>query len=310
MKSSDENLESLGYQVPVKELVKIFYQNITNVDNLEIAHNAEVTSVEPGEKVKIAFTHDSRSKNIESCSVIFSTGATDELVDSIFFEKVQKDYKQNAITCEVISDQHNTEVAFERFTNEGILGLIPRKENSWTLIYSTNQKESDYINNLDNLDSISYFQELLGNKCGNIQEIKNIKTYPLKLKYHKSFTKDNICLLGDAAHTLHPIAAQSFNLSLRDCAYLTKLIKSENLEKNSLTQMYKNYHLKRIDEVNRLVKFTDSLASLVHGTSFIKNNLISMSFLFMDMNKNLRVNIIRYLLGVNFSKSLISNSEE
>jgi len=74
--------------------------------------------------------------------------------------------------------------------------------------------------------------------------------------------------------------------------------------------MYKNYHLKRIDEVNRLVKFTDSLASLVHGTSFIKNNLISMSFLFMDMNKNLRVNIIRYLLGVNFSKSLISNSEE
>ena len=310
VKSSDENLESLGYQVPVKELVKIFYHNIQNVDNLEIAHNAEVTSVEPGEKVKITLTHDSQSKNIESRSVIFSTGATDELVDSIFFEKVKKDYKQNAVTCEVISDQHNTEIAFERFTNEGILGLIPRKENSWTLIYSTNQKESDYINNLDNLESISYFQELLGNKCGNIQEIRNMKTYPLKLKYHKSFTKDNICLLGDAAHTLHPIAAQSFNLSLRDCAYLTKLIKSENLEKNNLSKMYKNYHLKRIDEVNRLVKFTDALASFVHGTSFIKNNLISMSFLFMDMNKNLRVNIIRYLLGVNFSKSLISNSEE
>ena len=137
-----------------------------------------------------------------------------------------------------------------------------------------------------------------------------MKTYPLKLKYHKSFTKDNICLLGDAAHTLHPIAAQSFNLSLRDCTYLTELIKSENLEKNSLSQIYKNYHLKRVDEVNRLVKFTDSLASLVHGTSFVRNNLISLSFLIMDMNKNLRVNIIRYLLGVNFSKSLISNSDE
>ena len=98
VKSSDENLESLGYQVPVKELVKIFYHNIKNVDNLEIAHNAEVTSVEPGEKVKITFTHDSQSKNIESRSVIFSTGATDEIVDSIFFEKVQKDYKPVSYT--------------------------------------------------------------------------------------------------------------------------------------------------------------------------------------------------------------------
>ena len=54
------------------------------------------------------------------------------------------------------------------------------------------------------------------------------------------------------------------------------------------------------------MKFTDFLASFIHGRGFLKNNMI-ISLLFMDMNKKLRISIIRYLLGVNFSESLISN---
>ena len=115
-------------------------------------------------------------------------------------------------------------------------------------------------------------------------------------------------MLGDAAHTLHPIAAQSFNLSLRDCAYLTKMIKkNEKEEINNFSRIFDCYHKERIGELERLVKFTDFLASFIHGGGFLKNSLISASLLFMDINKSLRINIIRYLLGINFSQALISN---
>ena len=117
-------------------------------------------------------------------------------------------------------------------------------------------------------------------------------------------------LLGDAAHTLHPIAAQSFNLSLRDCAYLTTIIKEGIINNRKFSKIFEEYHFKRIKEVERLVKFTDTLASFIHGDSTFKNNIISLSFLIMDTNKKLRVNIIRYLLGINFSQSLISNLKE
>ena len=157
---------------------------------------------------------------------------------------------------------------------------------------------------------ISYFQDLLGNKCGTLKEVNNINVYPLQMKYYKNFTRENICLLGDAAHTLHPIAAQSFNLSLRDCVSLTNLIKQEILEKDSFKRIFKNYLDERNKEFERIIKFTDTLASFIHGGSFIKNNILSLSFLAMDMNKNLRINIIRYLLGVNFSKSLLSTLKE
>ena len=310
VKSRDENLGSLGYQIPIQELIRIFYENIKGENNIEISHESDVTAIESGDNVKISFSHKSVMREITANSVIFSTGAADNLVDSIFTEKIQKDYQQNAFTCEIVSDKYNCETAFERFTNLGILGVIPRKEGNWTLIYSTNKEESEFIYNLDNKKVVNYFQKLLGEKCGKIREVNNINIYPLKMKYHKSFTKNNICLLGDAAHTLHPIAAQSFNLSLRDCAYLTTIVKEGIINNRKFSKIFEEYHFKRIQEVERLVKFTDTLASFIHGDSTFKNNIISLSFLIMDTNKKLRVNIIRYLLGINFSQSLISNLKE
>ncbi|MDC3386191.1 FAD-dependent monooxygenase [Gammaproteobacteria bacterium] len=308
VKSADENLESLGYQVPVKILMNILYSNIENENNINIIHGAQVMSVDKGKEINVNYKLESIEKNLVSRSLVFSSGSKDKILNNIFSEIIQKDYKQNAIVCELLSNKYNSDTAYERFTNNGVLGVIPRKENIWTLIYSTNEKESEIIENLENNELKKYFQNLMGKKCGKISEINNVKIYPLKMRYYKNFTNKNICLLGDAAHTLHPIAAQSFNLSLRDCAYLTKMIKkNEKEEINNFSRIFDCYHKERIGELERLVKFTDFLASFIHGGGFLKNSLISASLLFMDINKSLRINIIRYLLGINFSQALISN---
>ena len=311
VRSADENLESLGYQVPVKILIQILYSNIENENNVNFIHEAKVIDVEKGKEIIINYQHNSIEKSLTSNSLIFSSGSTDTLIEDLFPKKIQKNFRQDAIVCELLSNKYNADTAYERFTNKGVLGLIPRKENVWTLIYSTDKNESEFIRKLKGVEIKKYFQNLMGEKCGEILEINNIKVYPLKMQYYKNFTNNNICLLGDAAHTLHPIAAQSFNLSLRDCTHLTEMIKK--IEKENISDfsvIFHNYYQERIDEVNRLVKFTDYLASFIHGKGFLINNIVSASLLFMDMNKSLRINIIRYLLGVNFSQTLISNLEK
>jgi len=311
VKSSDENLDSLGYQLPISNLIKILYENIDKHENYEFIHESKAVSIDQGDIIKVKYLKNSQQKIIKSESLIFATGATENLVSDIFSNSVKKDYQQNAITCEIKSDEYNSETAFERFTNQGVLGLIPRKENFWTLIYSVSKEESEKIKNFDKNSIKEYFQNLIGKKCGNIKAVNNVNIYPLQMKYYENFINKNICLLGDAAHTLHPIAAQSFNLSLRDCAYLTNLItKLDSVNKNNIALAFENYHLKRKSEVKRLVRFTDFLASFIHGEGFIRNHIISASFFFMDMNKTFRINIIRYLLGVNFSHSLISNLKD
>ena len=140
--SKDENLDSLGYQISIKELIKILYENIEKEKNIKFIHEAKVMNVKQSNGVKVKYIKNSIEKIITSDAVIFSTGSSEDIISEIFLDKVQKDYQQNAITCELVSDIYNSETAFERFTNKGIIGLIPRKENSWTLIYSTNKEET------------------------------------------------------------------------------------------------------------------------------------------------------------------------
>ena len=307
IKASDESLDYLGYQVSVKHLINILYKNIENQENINFIYESKVATIEQGEIIKINYTQASEIKNISSKSVIFSSGSTDYIINKIFKEKVEKNYKQNAVVCELTSSKYNSDTAYERFTGEGILGIIPRKENKWTLIYSTDKIESEKIKKLNKIEVREYFQSKIGKKCGIISNIDNVKMYPLKMRYYKKFIKDNICLLGDAAHTLHPIAAQSFNLSLRDCVHLTRTIEKIGvINENSYNKIFQSYLKEREKEMERIIKFTDYMATLIHGNSFLKNKIIGASLLLIDINKNIRINIIRYLLGINFSDSLIT----
>ena len=165
MKSSDEDLESLGYQLPVKTLIKILYKNIEDENNIQFVHEAEVIEVKEGSTVEIKYIQNAQEKFTNSDSLIFSTGSTDNLVNKIFVEKVQKDYHQNAVTCEIVSDKYNSETAFERFTSRGILGIIPRKENAWSLIYSTDKEESNTRKNKNMDEDKNERQKLSGKKC-------------------------------------------------------------------------------------------------------------------------------------------------
>jgi len=305
--ASDESLDYLGYQISVKYLINILYKNIEKQKNINFIYDSKVTAIEQGEIININYAQASEIKNISSKSVIFSSGSTDNIINKIFKERVEKDYKQNAIVCELVSDKYNSDTAYERFTGEGILGIIPRRENKWTLIYSTNIDESEKIKKLNKIAVREYFQEKIGKKCGIISNIENIKMYPLKMRYYKTFIKGNICLLGDAAHTLHPIAAQSFNLSLRDCAHLVRKIeKIDVMQANGYNKIFHSYLKEREQEIDRIIKFTDYMATLIHGDSFLKNKIIGAALLLIDINKNIRINIIRYLLGINFSDSLVS----
>ena len=311
IRSTDENLDSLGYQVPIKYLIRCLYENIKNVKNFEFLYASEVLEVSNGNLVKLRYKQNARENLVIANSAIFSSGYTDSIFQDIFIEKVEKKYNQNAVACEVISSENNSDTAYERFTDQGIIAAIPRKENSWTLIYSTSEEESEKIINFSKKDAKIYLQKLVGKKCGIFSHVNNIKSYPLQLKYYKKFINKNICLLGDAAHTLHPIAAQSFNLSLRDCTFLTNQIKKNKSKENvKYEDIFQEYYEERIKEQIRLVKFTDFLASYIHGNGFFKNNLVGVGLMFLDINKNIRVNTIRYLLGVNFSQSLITNLTE
>ena len=301
VKSEDEEVDSLGYQIDLGVLYNIFFKNALTLENIEFIDNFRVEDVLPGTKCKIV------SKDFDDTipntfdSIVFSGGQLDSLYRKFFGEKVCKDYNQTAFVSEIFFDKKPSSTAYERFTDMGIIALLPRKE-SWTLIYSIN---NSYLKNLQNNNKElvkDFIQKDIGYRCGKIKGISNEIFIPLSLEYYEQFSERNLCLLGDAAHKLHPIAGQSYNLTLRDILVLSELFKKYDF--NNFNLIFKKFLIERDKDIKSTIKFTDSMATQLSDLDFIRSKLVGLSLFLMDTNKKIKLNSIRYITG---AKPLDSN---
>ena len=127
VKAEDENLDSLGYQIPLKTLLNSLYKGIKKSKNINFINEAKAVGLNQESVASVNFKHKNIEKEIYSNSVIFSSGSLEKMFESYFEKKIEKNYEQNAVVCEILTDIYDSTTAFERFTNDGILGVIPRK---------------------------------------------------------------------------------------------------------------------------------------------------------------------------------------
>ena len=110
--------------------------------------------------------------------------------------------------------------AFERFTQAGPLALLPWKTHDMGMVWGLSLNEAEYWKNQSESDIQSMLKMQFAGRIGDIRAIKGVVFYPLKQIFMPRQFFKNILFLGHAAHTLHPVAGQGFNLSLRDVACL------------------------------------------------------------------------------------------
>ena len=140
-------------------------------------------------------------------------------------------------------------LAYERFTNWGALALLPWHSHEMAMVWSCKQ-----AHDIDELDVA--LKKQFGSRLGRFEWISPIKTYPLKQSFMPKQSFKNILFLGNAAHSLHPVAGQGFNLSLRDVVVLLDMIKKYGMSETTFAQ----YLLARTDDQRLIQKATSFLA--------------------------------------------------
>lgn len=159
--------------------------------------------------------------------IILCLGARSDLYYNLTKDRsIKKDYKEVAITGYV---NHNSKLNNPRqyFLKQGPLAFLPFDKKKFSFVWSLDKKY--YINNTKNLKIIvaNKINELLRKK--NNLKISKIFSYPIHLNLQKKYYKNNVLILGEGLHSIHPIAGQGFNLVLRDIKKLKKLI-NKNLK--------------------------------------------------------------------------------
>lgn len=169
-----------------------------------------------------------------------------------------KKYQQKAIIANVGLTQAHQQQAFERFTPDGPLALLPLPANRMALVWTLQDRQIDSYLQMSDAQFLSALQKKFGYRLGYFDKLGQRFSYPLQQLIMPKQTAWPVLFVGNAAHTLHPVAGQGFNLGLRDIATLVQCIQETGLTK----RMLETYEQRRQHDQRAIRYFTDGLVEL------------------------------------------------
>lgn len=181
----------------------------------------------------------------------------------------QKDYQQVALIANVATEQAHYNKAFERFTEFGPIAMLPlialkNTPNRCSLVWTMSAEQSEELLALNDEEFSKQLELAFGSWLGAITQVGKRDVYPLVLLQAKQQTYHRMALIGNASHTIHPIAGQGFNLGLRDVQLMAELIEKQlhnQADIGSFSLLHK-YSQQRAQDQKQVITLTDSLVTL------------------------------------------------
>ena len=210
---------------------------------------------------------DAKARTIKAQLLAVAEGARSPLRDEFGITAEHKEYPQVAVTGLLeVRKVIRPDTAWERFTAEGPLALLPAGGRRYGFVIVANRGAAR-IKDMEDAQLLAYLQDLVGYRAGEFVRVGKRATYPLALDRADRVTAPRAVLVGAAANSVHPLAAQGFNLALRDVAALTETLAdggSPPADPGAAGLLCRYAEWRRRDQDN-VVRFTDSLAALSYS---------------------------------------------
>ena len=212
---------------------------------------------------------------------------------------MQSRYGQHAIIGNLRTEKPIGGTAFERFTDQGPLALLPVQGGRAAFIWTVNERDADRVLALGDKTFTNELQDAFGYRLGELTDVGKRVAYPLVLSKAARLTAPRAVLVGNAAHGLHPVAAQGFNLGMRDVAALCDCIADVDEEADiGGSAVLERYAGWRRDDQRKLVTFTDSLVGLFTTTRRPARLLRNAGMLAFDLIPGVRAEFARHTMGL------------
>lgn len=256
IRARDYGLEALGYVVPLHHLYNHLIAHLHQQTNLNVQTEISVTGlhyIQDGIELQL-----SDHSTLQTKLLIAADGAHSTIRDLLNIQTSTQHTQEQVIVANLTASHAFT--AYERFTPEGIIALLPQAHNRCGLVWTT--REPAALLNLSDKDFLNLLQEKMGYKLGKLSNLSPRFSQALEFNMAHEQVRPHCVLLGNAAHTFYPIAAQGFNLSLSDMAALVDIIESQRPLEDYLQLR------KPIQDSTAL--FTQSLAAIFTDDNLIK----------------------------------------
>jgi 2-octaprenyl-6-methoxyphenol hydroxylase len=221
----EEGVEALGYVTPARAMECALQDSLEQAPNLQLLRPARLLDHRVGaDGVDLEIQLGAERRRVTTRLLVAADGGESSVRERLGLRVDGHDYGQDAVITTVMADRPCPGQAFERFTDTGPLAMLPMPGGRYSVVWTCRPTETADLLSLTEADFIARLQARFGWRLGRLGAPSPRQAYPLKLKLVRQTIHERLVLIGNAAHTLHPVAGQGFNLGLRDVAALAEAL--------------------------------------------------------------------------------------
>lgn len=247
----------LGYVVSYRDLYRALHEALAASGAVYLT-GSEVSDVDcSADAGRVAFHRAGEARQVSAQLVVLADGG--RLAQTVRgVERSEREYGQWAVVAEVRTDRPHGNTAWERFTGTGPVALLPQGE-GYALVWTTSPEEAQKLIALEDAAFLAGLREHFGGRAGRFTAAGPRAGFPLALRESEARSVPRLALLGNAAHTLHPVAGQGFNLGLRDAWELAELLLRHRGADPGSEALLREFRARRRLDTEGGILFTDSL---------------------------------------------------
>lgn len=253
--AANEGVEALGKVVAASELVGRLYDCCQQLNNITWLSGvrAERIAQEPS-----ATTVTLDNQQQVNCRLLIGADGQNSLVrEQLRLKSDVTDYGQYGCIATLELEQPLNGWAYERFTENGPIALLPMQGRQASLVWSVTEQQLDDAKKWSNPEFLARCQKAFGYRAGRFKSVSPRVFYPLILRRAKRSTHHRAVIIGNASHALHPIAGQGFNLGLRDVEQLCEVL--AQAEDPGAFDHLNAYEQHRERDYESIIRLTDGL---------------------------------------------------
>ncbi|MCE8018600.1 2-octaprenyl-6-methoxyphenyl hydroxylase [Halomonas sp. MCCC 1A11036] len=252
---------ALGYVIPNAWMGRVLHRRLAELP-IEWHCPASVEAIDSAEEGYRLSLSDGCT--LQAGLTVLADGGRSGLKEQLGIASDATPYDQVALIANVEVSRPHDGVAYERFTREGPIALLPLSGQQMALIWTHPAGREQARLALGDGDFLTELQRAFGDRAGRFRRVGSRHAYPLTLVTARETIRPGLAVLGNAAHSLHPVAGQGFNLALRGVTDLVAALELAIADGQPLGGMLtlRDFEARRIVDRHRVIRFSDGLVRL------------------------------------------------